>query len=228
MLKKSEYPSDIEILSSLSVFVDLLLLKDRFSHYKSSRKKIFDLTQKGYLYLMKRGHYLNFKSEEFSEVHLESFANVLYFPSYVSAEWALQYYGLLTDRVQTVTSVTTRRSQQFKTPIGIFSFEHLDKRRYPYGYVMQTFNGRSFLIAKAEKALLDYVGLRIKKINWKTKSDISRFLLEDMRINVKTLLELIKNEELRELLAHYHRNSKEARLLKWLIFQKEKSYDSSD
>ncbi|MBI3016409.1 MAG: hypothetical protein HYY62_00175 [Deltaproteobacteria bacterium] len=207
--------------------MDLLLLKDRFAHYKNSRKKIFDLTQKGYLFLIKRSHYLNFKSEEFKEVQLECFANVLYFPSYISAEWALQYYGLLTDRVQTITSVTTRRSQQFKTPMGVFAFEHLDKRRYPYGYFMQTSNQKSFLIARPDKALLDYVNLRIKKINWKTKEDIARFLLEDVRINLKTLLELIKQDELRKLLDHYHRNSKEARLLKWLISQKEKSHGSS-
>lgn len=84
MLKKSKYHSDFEILGGLPVQVELLLLKDRFGHYKNPRKQIFDLSQKNYLYLIRRGHYLNVKSEEFKELGLESFANILYFPSYVS------------------------------------------------------------------------------------------------------------------------------------------------
>lgn len=227
MQKKSKKQPDIEILNALPIQVDVLLLKDQFSMYKNPQKKIFDLTQKEYLYPIKRGRYFNLKSEDLKKTQLESMANVLYFPSYVSAEWALQYYGLLMDRVHTVTSVTTRRTAQFKTPMGIFSFEHINKRRYPCGYVMQTSAEKSFLIARPEKALLDFINLRVKKISWKTKTDIFKFLVEDFRIDLKSLFNLVKNEELRELLPYYHRNSKEARLLKWLITQQKEQANGS-
>lgn len=213
---------DIDILQSLPVRVDLLLLKDRFSSYKSPRKKIFDLTQNGFLFRVKRNQYFNLKSEEFKSVQVENISNSLYFPSYVSAQWALQYYGLLPDRVHTITAVTTRISREFKTPIGVFSFRHLHKHRYPCGYFMQSLDGKSFLIARPEKALLDYVNLMKEKMFWKTRDDISDFLLEDLRVDVQGLLRLIKKEDLLELLPYYHRNSKEYRLLRWLIFEKEK------
>lgn len=228
MQKKSNKASDIEILDALPVCVNLLLLKDKFSHYKNSRKKIFDITKKGYLHPIKRGHYLNLKSAGFKTVQVESLANTIYFPSYVSAEWALQYYGLLMDRVHKVTSVTTRRSAEFQTPIGVFSFEHINKHRYPHGYVMQTTGDATFLMASPEKALIDYVSLRIGEVSWKTKADIATFLLEDLRIHVKVLLTLVKNETLREMLPHYHRNAKETRILKWLVSARERSHGESD
>ena len=227
MQKKSKYTSDFEILNALPAQVGALLLKDCFSYYKKPQKKIFDLMQKGYLFSIKKGHYLNLKSKEIKTAKLECLGNMLYFPSYVSAEWALQYYGLLTDRVYTVTSVTTRRSANFNTPMGVFSFEHIYKRRYPYGYFIETSQEQSFFIARPDKALLDYINLRIKKINWKSKEEILAFLIEDLRLNLDAFLKLIKIEELDELLPHYHRNSKEARLLKWLKTQKEKKYVTS-
>ncbi len=220
-IKTQGLPDDLELLSQLPAKVDFLLLKDRLKLYKNARKKIFDLAKKGYLQSIQKGLYFNSKSSELKLLHVESFANSLYFPSYVSAEWALQYYGLLTDRVHIITSVTTRRSSQFKTPVGTFAFDHIHKKRYAIGYSMQTVDDATFLIARPEKALLDYVNLRAGKISWKSKADISLFLEEDLRLDTERLLELISEDHLKELIPYYHRNAKEARLLRWMIAQKE-------
>lgn len=221
-MQKKSIKSDIEILANLPVRVDYLLLEDCFSNFKSPKKKIFDLKKKGYLQPIKRGQYFNVKSKFLESTPYEIVANSLYFPSYVSMEWALQYYGLIMDRVATVTSVTLLRSKNFKTPYSPFSYKHISKNRYPVGYITKTNNtGQSFLIARPEKALIDYVNIRAKNLTVKTEGDIQEFLENDLRLDLPEFLKVTKIEDLQELLAFYHRNSKEHRIIKWLTNRKE-------
>ena len=220
MQKKSK-KADIEVLSTLPVKVDLLLLRDCFSVHKSPKKKIFDLTKKGYLIQIKRGHYFNLKSKYIETTAYEIIANSLYFPSYISLEWALQYYGLIMDRVSTVTSVTLLRTKDFKTPYALFAYKHINKNRYPVGYLTKkNADGDFFLIARPEKALLDYVNLKAKNLVIQTDQDIEEFLENDLRIHLDDFFKMTLLKDLKELLPHYHRNSKEYRLLKWLIHRK--------
>jgi len=228
MQKKSK-TLDIELLSKLPLKVDLVLLKDQFSAYKNPVKKIFDLQKKGSLVSIKRGLYFNMKSRNWDNPELEVIANSLYFPSYISAEWALQYYGLLLDRVYTITSVTTKRSTIFKTPSGEFSYSHIHKNRYPVGYILKAEkNNGGFLIARPEKALLDYISLRGKDLSFHDKQDIVDFLEEDLRLDVRGFLKLVPLDCAQELLPYYHRNSKEARVLRWIIMKKESSRGKSN
>jgi hypothetical protein len=202
--------------------VDYLLLEDCFLNFKSPKKKIFDLKKKGYLHQIKRGQYFNLKSKFIENTPYEIIANSLYFPSYVSMEWALQFYGLIMDRVTTVTSVTTLRSKSFKTPYAPFSYNHITKKRYPVGYVIRTNKaGDSFLIARPEKALMDYVNLRTSDLVIKTSEDIQEFIENDMRLDLNEFLQITKIEDIKELLPFYHRNSKEYRILKWFYNRKE-------
>ncbi len=220
MQKKCNKLSDIEVLEMLPVRVDLLLLKDQFSNHKNPRKKIFDLKSKGYLQLIKRGQYFNLRSKELKSVPYETIANSIYYPSYVSLEWALQFYSLILERVTSITSVTTRKSQEFKTPFGYFSFEHLKKSRYPVGYILkQLDSSSSFFIARPEKALMDYIGLRGRDLKLNGAQDIFNFLNDDLRLNIKNFFKIVSLKDLKELLPLYHRNSKEYRILKWLISQ---------
>lgn len=220
-MKKKSTLLDIEILAELPVRVDYLLLEDRFSHYKHPKKKIFDLKSKGYLRQIKRSQYFNLKSKHLETTPYEVIANSIYFPSYVSLEWALQKYGVIADRVSTVTSVTSLRSQEFETPYAPYSYLHLTKNRYPIGYTLNLDEG--YLIAKPEKALLDYVNLKTKNLALKNEEDIQEFLNNDLRLDFQEFLNIIKLENLQELLPFYHRNSKEYRLLKFLIRQKERT-----
>jgi hypothetical protein len=223
MNKKSKI-SDLEILASLPVRVDFILLQDRFSHYKNQKKKIFDLKQKGLLQQIQRGQYFNTKSKNIESTPYETLANSIYFPSYVSVEWALQHYGLITDRVTTVTSVTTLRSKTFITPYAPFSYIHIPKKRYPIGYVTKVENNhQSFLIARPEKALIDYINVKGQNLVIKNETHIEEFLAEDLRLDIEEFLNIVKVSDLKELLPFYHRNSKEHRILKWLIHRKDLS-----
>ncbi|MGK5086703.1 hypothetical protein WDW86_04040 [Bdellovibrionota bacterium FG-2] len=218
MLKKGA-DTDLAILEKLPPMVDLRLLVDQFGHYKQPRKKVFDLAQKNYLELVCRGHYLNLKARDFKVSPPEGIANALYFPSYVSAEWALQHYGLLTDRVYTITSVTPRKSVSFKTSLGVFEFCHLHKHRYSFGYEVDSHSG--FLMARPEKALLDYLKLRDHDMTWRTSREMEEYLEGNVRLHLSDFFDQVSADNLREMLPHYHRNSVEARIIKWWLVKKE-------
>jgi len=221
-MQKKSNKSDIETLFNLPVKLDYLYLQDCFSDYKNPKKKIFDLTRKGYLQLIKRGVYFNLKSKFIESMSYETIANSLHFPSYVSMEWALQYYGIIMDRVKEITSVTTSRTKSFRTPYGSFTYKHINKNRYPIGYINHTNNTRdSFFIARPEKAILDYVNVKAKNLKIKTLDDIQEFLESDLRLDLSEFYKTTKKKDLLELLPFYHRNSKEYRILKWLIHNKE-------
>ncbi len=220
-MKNKSKKADIEILGELPVKVDYLLLEDNFSNFKNPKKKIFDLHKKNYLYQIQRGLYFNLKSKKIETTPYEIIANSIYYPSYVSMEWALQYYGLIMDRVNTVTSVTLKRSKEFKTPYAPFTFRHISKNRYPLGYLTITNDaGESFLMARPEKALVDYVSIKAKNLQITTPYDIEEFLENDLRLDLNEFLKVTPIDDLTELLPFYHRNSKEQRILKWLINRK--------
>jgi hypothetical protein len=211
--------SDLAILEQLPNVVDLRLLIDRFKHYQQPRKKVFDLSKKSHLELVRNGLYLNLKARDFKLSPVESIANALYFPSYVSSEWALQYYGVLSDRVFTITSVTSRKSVSFKTSLGLFEFKHLHTHRYPFGFEMSA--SGDFFIARPEKALLDYLNLRDHEMNWRSQYEMEEYLSENVRLDLPTFLNQIDAAKLRESLPWYHRNSNESRILKWWLAKKE-------
>lgn len=207
-------------LRSLPVCLDLLLLRDRFEHYRRPNKKVFDLKQAGLLFAVRRGQYLNLTSDHYRETPLECIANALHGPSYVSLEWGLQYYGLIPERVHQITSVTTRRSWRVSSPVGNFAYEHLNQRRYPIGYEAKTAAGWTFLIATPAKSLLDLLTVRMRSMQWGAGMEIEQFLEDDLRLDIAHFLELTPADSLHELRQHYHRNSRESRLLSWFLARK--------
>ena len=100
---------------------DYQTLNQGLRGYASPRDKITDLLRKGVVVRVKKGLYVfgpAFRRRAFSR---EVLANLLYGPSYISLEYALQHHGLIPEAVETLTSVTTGRSRQFRTPLGAFT-----------------------------------------------------------------------------------------------------------
>lgn len=210
---------DNSFLNGLPAKLDLLILKDQLNTFKNPNKKIFDLVQKKYLFSISRGVYLNLRSDSLKNLSIESIANSFLIPSYISAEWALQFYGLLTDRATVVTSVTFGQEKQYATPIGLFKYERIKKSRYPVGYVSLIINNNIILIATPVKALVDYISLRFNLI--KKISDINLFITDDLRLHLHDMIELCHVDEIVEIQKNYHRNSNEFRILAWLKIKKQ-------
>jgi predicted transcriptional regulator of viral defense system len=93
------------------------------------------------------------------EVYLFMVANKIYEPSYISLESALAYYDVIPETVFGVTSASSRKTKQYESPWGVFSYRSV-KPQYMIGYrVIENSPGNRFKIASLEKALLDYLYL---------------------------------------------------------------------
>lgn len=149
--------------------------------------------KKGYLKKLKQGYYY-FPHQELNQDFLFYTANKIYSPSYVSLEMALKYYGLIPEEIFQITSVSTRKTISFETPVGNFSYRHI-KPSFYWGYNLIDFAGQKILLADPEKAVLDYLYLNTKL---KTADD---FL--GMRVNVREFRSLIVVKRLQEYLKNF-------------------------
>lgn len=92
-------------------------------------------------------------------------ANKLYQPSYISLETALSHYKIIPEVVYTITSITTKATREFETPIGNFSFQQIKIPAFT-GYGIQEIDRYKVFFAEAEKALADYLYfVELKKVS---------------------------------------------------------------
>ncbi|HKL25829.1 MAG TPA: hypothetical protein VJ910_06340 [Desulfuromonadales bacterium] len=135
---------------------DYQVLLDALQNYAQPRKKINDLLTKGVIVRVKKGLYVfgdDYRNKPYSR---EILANLIYGPSCVSLEYALHHYGLIPERVEAVTSVTTKRPKEFQTPVGLFQYRNVPEAGFHVGLQRVELNdGRAYLMASPEKALAD-------------------------------------------------------------------------
>lgn len=184
--------------------VDLGLLIDGTPHSRYSKIKRLVLQEK--LIHIKRGLYLLTESLGHPEKpHRFEVAQYLYPPSYISFESALSYHQLIPEQVYTVTSASTKRSKEFKTPLGVFSYSRLPAENFYTEVELININNYRFFMAKPWKALCDYVYCNKQ---WQELTS----LLESLRIE-KTALPMIKYDEI-NMLEDYYQSSKLSRFFK--------------
>lgn len=189
---------------------DYQALLDSLKGYERPRDKITSLLRQGAIIRVKKGIYVfgpNLARRPFSR---EVLANMIYGPSCISLDYALHYHGLIPERVEAVTSVTSGRARRFSTPVGLFIYRQIPPAAYPVGIDLVTLEGgRAFLMAVPEKALADKVhddrGTGIR-----SQGDMRRYLLQNLRIDAGSLATL-RTETLTILAERYR--SRKLRLL---------------
>jgi predicted transcriptional regulator of viral defense system len=131
-----------------------------FSHHqiamvfpKFDSKNLSRWQQKGYIIKLRNGMY------SFPE-HLEKpgislyLANRMYQPSYVSLHYALNFYGIIPEVINRITSVTTLKTKQFSNAMGEFSFQSVQPKMF-FGYEIKRTNEWDLRMASPEKAIID-------------------------------------------------------------------------
>ena len=108
----------------------------------------------GRLIKLARGKYILARPYLKVDPTLEAIANRLVYPSYVSFERALSWYGLIPEAVPGITSITTGRPQIIENPLGVFQYRHIQPRLF-WGYEAVQIQQESCMLALPEKALLD-------------------------------------------------------------------------
>jgi len=151
--------------------------------YARPRDKISALLKKGSIIRIKKGLYIFGEPYRRRPYSREILANLIYGPSYLSLDFALQYYGLIPERVEALTSVTTGRSCRFLTPVGFFTYRSIPLEAFRTGMDrVDIGNGRAFLMATPEKALADKIhdsrgsGIRSQR-------ELKSYLEDNLRID---------------------------------------------
>ena len=165
------------------------VLQSIYGGYKSPNMHIGLLEKRGALIRLKRGLYAVSPEVTGTDLSLGLIANHLYGPSYVSLHWALRFYGLIPERIETVTSITTRHTREFKTPLGRFTYRGVTRDYFPIGVKIQKEDGINYLLATPEKALCDML-LEEKHVPDQSVSALERFFEEDMRIDIDDIRQM--------------------------------------
>jgi predicted transcriptional regulator of viral defense system len=87
-----------------------------------------------------------------AEIKVDKVANQIYYPSYLSFESALSYYGILSQIPYTLTFATQKKSKKLVLKDTQIEYTQLTKRLF-FGYVLE--NG--IYLATPEKALMDMI-----------------------------------------------------------------------
>lgn len=186
-------------------------VKSIFFDQKNATSQIAFWLKKGYLERIKDGLYM--LSRVKSEIDPMILARKMYEPSYLSLEFALNYYGIIPDIPGTYTSVTSRTTKYFKNSFGNFTYQKV-KPDFFTGYEARIEKNVSFNIATPEKALVDYLYLNKNTIKddfdfWKEMRIDEDFKFKKNRLDLyKNLLKNKKVNKLIESVLNYQKNAR--------------------
>ena len=76
-------------------------------------------------------------------------------------EYGLSLYNLIPEGVFQMTSVTTKKTQRFDSPVATFNYQHI-KPSLMFGYTLRETEFGKICIAEREKVLLDFLYLTPK------------------------------------------------------------------
>jgi len=195
---------------------DYLSLTDALKSFAKPRKKISSLLKQGLIVRVKKGIYVFGRALSRRPYSREVLANMIYGPSYVSLEYALQYHGLIPERVEAITSITCGRGRRFSTPAGLFTYKRIPMKAYSIGFTqVELDRGRFFLIAVPEKALADKLQ-DDRGISVRNQNDLKNYLSENLRIDLNRIAKM--DARLFSDLAHRYR-SRKIRMLGRLVLK---------
>ncbi len=136
-------------------------------------------------------------------------ANLIYAPSYVSLHTALSWYNLIPEMVVPTTSVSTRKTNRFSTPIGDFDYHRIKPELFGFGYILENMDAsrnkksRKIMVATPQKAVLDFFYINSF---YDTEKD-----MEDLRLNDTELANTL-NKEFYQYLEMYESKALEHRI----------------
>ncbi len=169
---------------------DYQALMGALAGYARPRDKVTDLLAKGLIIRVKKGLYIFGEKWRRKPYSREILANLIYGPSCVSLDYALHYHGLIPERVEAVTSVTSKRGAHFSTPVGLFLYSSAPEAGFSVGLGrIELEDGRAFLIASPEKALADKLRQE-RGLGIRSQKECLAYLVDDLRIEEAALGDL--------------------------------------
>jgi predicted transcriptional regulator of viral defense system len=157
------------------------------------RVLFYRLAKRGKIFSLKRGLYAS--EEFFANIlknnqlnnYTEFIGHIIYGPSYLSLEYVLEKYGVLSEAVHALTLVTKKKTNDFSNRLGNFRYYHLKEELF-IGFGISSKDGFSLAEASLAKALFDFLYLRKDAL-------FNKDQFKELRLN----LENITKKDIREL-----------------------------
>ena len=184
------------------------MAKYNLNNYSNKNNKISREIKKGKLFKIITGLY---ETDPNTPGYL--LASSIYGPSYISFDFALSYYGLIPERVSTITCATfnKKKRKQYNTKFGVFTYKDVPSSVYPEEILLKQENNYSYQIATKEKALCDKL-YSLKPL--KNLSNLETMLFNDLRIDIEEFKKI--NIKKIEKLSNLYHSTNVALLLKYL------------
>jgi hypothetical protein len=162
---------------------DYNLLLHVLRDYKKPRDKIRGLLKNNDIIRVKKGLYV--LGKEYNKPYNKFvLANLIYGPSYITAQTALAFWNMIPERVELIISMTAKRKKRFETPVGRFSYLYCPQKVFNIGIQLEDAGDqKKFLIASPEKALCDMTAIQT---HLSTKNEMREFL-ELMRLDYSVM-----------------------------------------
>lgn len=189
--------SNIIVFDGENMVITSSILKEKYKDYANPLDKIRRETEKGNLIRLNRGIY---ETEGDTDPCL--LASVILSPSYLSFDYALSYYGLIPEKVYTITSASlnVRKNRTYLNRFGRYEYSDIPEQAFSEGLVCLEKEGRSIRMASMEKAVCDslYKWRKVQSIR-----DLKILLFEDKRID-EEIFENSDFELMTRLASLYH------------------------
>lgn len=177
-----------ELLKSEGLlYIDLSVLEALFpkESYENLKIRVSQLSRSGKLIRIKRGMYVldqNFQSYKNYPEYLAVIACLIKPPAYLSLDYVLRKYNVLTEATYGYTLITTKKRALITSKLGSFRFYEMSKSLFT-GYNSYKFLDYEYYEATKAKALFDWLYYRTGTIMI-DKPGIN--LVEDLRLNLES------------------------------------------
>ena len=160
------------------------IAKNNYDEYLNKETKLSRDTRDGKIFRIINGLY---ETDPNTPGYL--LASSIYGPSYISFEYALSYYGLIPERVTTITCATfdKKKKKEYNTDFGVFTYRDVPASVYPEEIILKEENNYSYQIATPEKALCDKLYTLSPLFNY---SNLENMLFNDLRIDQEVFCKL--------------------------------------
>lgn len=169
--------SNTIVFGGANMIITTSMLKERFHDYSNPLDKIKRDTDNKVIFRLTRGIY-----ETDRNVDPCLLASSILSPSYLSFEWALSYYGLIPERVVTITSASlgVRKNKTFVNIFGRYEFSDIPSNAFSEGLTYLESGDYIVKIATKEKAICDSLSKWrvVRNIN-----DLKELLFVDKRFD---------------------------------------------
>lgn len=176
--------SKLSILNSASFFTKNTLKAVVEGSSEAISANVARWIKNGNLISLKKGLYVtkeyltqNKNNQDYSEF----IANILKKPSYLSGEYILQKYGILSESVFSITSVTLKKTRSYSNKIGVFLYSKITNNLF-IGFDIISKSGFEIKEATKTKALFDFLYFRLR-----TVSEINQEIIDSFRLNLESL-----------------------------------------